>query len=181
MTARTNLVHPTPIAHLVPKRPALVHGVVVHYGSVYERPGHDGVGRPVRTIHIRDATGEIPLTLWRDEVGHVRDADRLLVVEAWVREYRGRPELTLGSRGYIVNLGPASGRGPVWHPDPRGSLNVWGLVRRRLRERDLRASAERGRMDSAPRGVDPQGSTIRAPLPQIATPAAGAVPAQGGG
>ena len=29
MTARTNLVRPTPIADLVPKRPALVHGVVV--------------------------------------------------------------------------------------------------------------------------------------------------------
>ncbi|MDE1820939.1 MAG: hypothetical protein KGJ23_11200 [Euryarchaeota archaeon] len=144
MNARTNLVHPSPIADLVPMRPALVHGVVVHYGSVYERPDRGGVWRPVRTVHLRDATGEIPLTLWREEVGHVRDADRLLVVEAWVREYRGRPELTLGSRGYVVNLGPASGRGPVWHPDSRGSLYVWGLVRRRLREKDLRARAERG-------------------------------------
>ncbi len=137
MTARTNLVHPTPIADLVPKRPALVHGVVVHYGPVYERERGDRI-LPVRTVHLRDATGEIRLTLWGDEVGHVRDADRLLVVEGWVREYRGRPELSLGSRGYLVNLGPASGRGPVWHPDARGSLYVWGLVRRRLRERDLR-------------------------------------------
>ncbi len=142
MNGSSNLVHPTPIADLVPMRPALVHGVVVRYGPVYERPIRDRVW-PVRTVHLRDATGEIPFTLWGDEVGHVRDADRLLVVEVWVREYRGRPELSLGSRGYIVNLGPASGRGPVWHPDLRGSLYVWGLVRRRLRERDLRAREER--------------------------------------
>ena len=140
MTARTNLVHPTPIADLVPNRPALVHGVVVHYGPVYERARGDRIW-PIRTVHLRDATGEIRLTLWGDEVGHVRDADRLVVVEAWVREYRGRPELSLGPRGYIVSLGPASGRGPVWHPDPRGSLYVWGLVRRRLRERDLKVRA----------------------------------------
>ncbi len=143
MTARTNLVHPTPIADLVPNRPGLVHGVVVHYGPVYERERRDRI-LPVRTVHLRDATGEIRLTLWGDEVGHVRDADRLLVVEGWVSEYHGRPELSLGSRGYIVNLGPASGRGPVWHPDPRGSLCVWGLVRRRLRERDLKARATGG-------------------------------------
>ena len=83
MTARTNLVHPTPIADLVPKRPSLVHGVVVHYGPVYERPGRDRDRTcPVRTVHLRDATGEIGLTLWGDEVGHVRDADRTWVVNA---------------------------------------------------------------------------------------------------
>ena len=147
MTARTNLVHPTPIADLVPKRPALAHGVVVHYGSVNEPPDRDGVGRPVRTIHIRDATGEIPLTLWNDQVGHVRDADRVLLVEAWVRvnETNGRPELSLGSRGYLVNHGPAGGRGPVWRPDPRGCPYVWGLVRRRLRERKLHARSAPGK------------------------------------
>ena len=142
MTARNSLLYPTPIADLVPNRPALVHGVVVHYGPVFEREKRDRI-LPVRTVHLRDATGEIRLTLWGDEVGHVRDADRLLVVEGWVSEYHGRPELSLGSRGYILNLGPASGRGPVWHPDPRGSLYVWGLVRRRLREKDLRARETR--------------------------------------
>jgi hypothetical protein len=137
MTQRSNLVHPTPIADLVPKRPALVHGVVVRFGGVYDRPIRDKIV-PVRSVLLRDATGEITLALWGAEVSHVREADRLLLVEAWVNEYLGHPELSLGSRGYIVNLGPASGRGPVWHPDPRGSLFVWGLVRRRLREKDLR-------------------------------------------
>ena len=165
MTARTNLVHPTPIADLVPMRPALVHGVVVHYGAVYERPIGDRIS-PVRTVHLRDATGEIPLALWGDEVGHVRDADRLLVVEGWVREYYGRPELSLGSRGYIVNLGPASGRGPVWHPDPRGSLYVWGLVRRHLRERDLKARAA----EAVPPVVRPAPSPPVPPAPHADTP-----------
>ena len=166
MTARTNLVHPMPIADLVPKRPALVHGVVVHYGPVYERASRDRDRIcPVRTVHLRDATGEIRLTLWGDEVGHVRDADRLLVVEGWVREYYGRPELSLGSRGYIVNLGPANGRGQVWHPDPRGSLYVWGLVRRRLRERDLKAHAA----EAGPAVVRPAPSPPVPPAPHADT------------
>ena len=146
MTAKNNLLYPTPIADLVPFRPTLVQGVVVHYGPVYggwrlER----GLRRvlPARRVWLRDATGEIPLTLWGEEVGHVHDADRLLIVEAWVDRYDDRIELSLGCRGYLVNLGPANGRGPVWHPDPRGSLYVWGLVRRRLREKDLRARETR--------------------------------------
>ena len=142
MNGSNNLVHPTPIADLVPLRPALVQGVVVRFGAVFERADPDRP-RLVRKVILRDTTGEIPLTLRDEEVGHVRDADRLLLIEAWVGEYQGRPRLTLGSRGYIVNLGPASGRGPVWHPDLQGSLYVWGLVRRRLRERDLRAREER--------------------------------------
>ncbi len=163
MTANSNLVHPTPIADLVPMRPALVHGVVVRFGAVFERSSR-GRPQPVRTVLLRDATGEIPLTLWGEEVGHVRDADRLLLVEAWVGEYRGRPELALGSRGYIVNLGPANGRGPVWRPGPRGGLFVWGLVRRRLREKDLRA---RARSASDLSGGAPQNASP-CPMPEPA-------------
>jgi hypothetical protein len=137
MTARTNLVHPTPIADLAPGRPAMAHGVVVRFGCVFERFSR-GRMQPVRTVLLRDATGEVPLALWGEEVGHLREADRVLLVEAWVSEYRGQPELTLGSRGYLVNLGPASGRGPVWRPGPKDGSFVWGLVRRRLRERGLR-------------------------------------------
>ena len=141
MNGSSNLVHPTPIADLVPMRLALVHGVVVHYGSVYERPSADGGVLPVRTVHLRDATGEIRLALWDDQICHVQDADRVVLTEVWVKEYRGGPELAVGKKGKIINLGPASGRGPVWHPGPRESLYVWGLVRRRLRERDLKARA----------------------------------------
>lgn len=167
MIANSNLVHPTPIADLVPMRPALVHGVVVRFGSVFERTSR-GRPQPVRTVLLRDATGEIPLTLWGEEVGHVRDADHLLLVEAWVGEYRGRPELALGSRGYIVNLGPASGKGPVWRSDLRGGLVVWGLVRRRLREKSLRARARSA--PDPPGGAPQNASPCPTPEPAPADP-----------
>lgn len=141
MNTKGNLVHPTPIAELQPMRPAMVQGVVVRFGPVEERFSRDRF-RPIRKVTIRDTSGEIPLTLWGDEVGHVRDADRVLLVEVWVKDYQGRPELVLGTRGYVVNLGPASGRGPVLKPDPKGGRYVWGLVRRRLREKDLRKGHE---------------------------------------
>lgn len=160
MTSRSNLVLPVPIADLLPGRPAMVHGVVVRFGAVYERASK-GRLQPVRTVWLRDTTGEIPLSLWGEEVGHLREADRVVLVEAWVSEYRGRPELTLGSRGYIVNLGPANGRGPVWHPNARDALFVWGLVRRRLRERDLRGSVRR----DAPPETSGQGPPSQAPTP----------------
>jgi hypothetical protein len=171
MNAKNSLLHPTPIADLVPRRPALVQGVVVRYDPVCERTSLS-TGGPLmaRTVVLRDSTGHIELTLWNDQVWHVQDADRVLLVEAWVRvnELNGRPELTLGSRGYLVNLGPASGRGPVWHPDPRGSLYVWGLVRRRLREKDLRAREARD-------AVQRQMSRLSAPAIAVAgSPAPGA-------
>lgn len=180
MIAKTNLVHPTPIAELAPNRPAMVHGVVVHFGGVFERPSR-GRAWPVRTVHLRDASGEVALSLWGDEVGHLREADRVLLVEAWVSEYRGQPELTLGSRGYIVNLGPASGRGPLWSPGPKDGSFVWGLVRRRLREKDLRVRAAQERPVSSaalpPAPPAPCGPTP--PSPDL-TSAATEVPAQGG-
>ncbi len=170
MTARTNLVHPTPIADLVPNRPALVHGVVVHYGSVYERPSPEGGVLPVRTVHLRDATGEIRLALWDDQICHIQDADRVVLTEVWVKEYRDRPELALGKKGKIINLGPASGRGPVWHPGPRESLYVWGLVRRRLRERDLKARvAEAGPPMVRPAPSPPAASTLHAETVSMVT------------
>ena len=183
MTARTNLVHPTPIADLVPFRPALVQGVVVRYDPVCERTSMS-TGGPlmVRSVILRDSTGHIELTLWNEEVWHVQEADRILLVEAWVRvnEMDGRRVLSLGSRGYLLNLGPASGRGPVWHPDPHGIIYVWGLVRRRLRERDLRVLAEGGRTAPALRGALRPGSVTPAP-PQLVGPAAAGVPPRGGG
>lgn len=156
MTGRNNLVLPVPIVDLIPGRPAMVHGVVVRFGAVYERLSRNRL-QPVRTVWLRDATGEVPLALWGEEVGHLREADRVLLVEAWVNEYRGLPELTLGTRGFIVNLGPANGRGPLARSDARGSLFVWGLVRRRLRERDLRANAPREGL--APSGTPPANQT----------------------
>lgn len=160
MTTRLSLLYPTPIANLVPQRPAMVHGVVVRVGGIIERFSQ-GKARPLRTVLLRDATGQVPLALWGDEVGHVREADRLLLVEAWVGEFRGRPELTLSSRGYLINLGPANGRGPIWRPRPRDRLLAWGLVRRRLREKGLRAS--RPAASAAP-GAKPMA------LPPIPTP-----------
>ena len=181
MTARTNLVHPTPIADLVPMRLALVHGVVVHYGSVYERPSAEGGVLPVRTVHLRDATGEIRLALWGDQICQVQDADRVVLTEVWVKEYRGRPELAVGKKGKIINLGPASGRGPVWHPGHRESLYVWGLVRRRVRERDLRSRVGGGSNASSLRDLDSRAAAIPALPSGAATPAAGGAPSQGGG
>ena len=180
MIAKTNLVHPTPIAELVPNRPAMVHGVVVHFGGVFERPSR-GRAWPVRTVRLRDASGEVALSLWGDEVGHLREANRVLLVEAWVSEYRGQPELTLGSRGYILNLGPASGRRPLWRAGPKDGSFVWGLVRRRLREKDLRTlpAQERPAPSAAlpPTLSAPCGPTPLSPDP---IPVVAEVPAQGG-
>ena len=138
-TPAGNLLYPTPISGLTPGRPALVHGVVVQMGQLQEA-NLKGRAKAFREVLLRDPTGEVPLVLWGEETGHVQEADRVFIVEAWVREFKGRPQLSLGKRGYLVNLGPANGHGPVRSPPTSEREYIWGLVRRRLREKELKGT-----------------------------------------
>lgn len=139
VTPAGNLLYPTPISQLTPGRPAMVHGVVVQVGPLQEANLKERA-KAFREVLLRDPTGEVPLVLWGEETGHVQEADRAIIVEAWVREFKGHPQLSLGKRGYLVNLGPANGHGPLRSPPPSERGFIWGLVRRRLREKELKGT-----------------------------------------
>lgn len=129
-----NPLYPTPISVLSPDRLAMARGVVVQVGPLREA-NLKGRAKAFREVLLKNPTGEVPLVLWGEETGHVNEADRVFIVDAWVREFKGHPLLSLGKRGYLVNLGPANGHGRS--PALSEREYIWGSVRRRLREREF--------------------------------------------
>ena len=53
-------------------------------------------------------TGEIALVLWGDEVDLVSVGDRIRLVEGWVKDYQGRPQISLGRSGRLEKMAEPS-------------------------------------------------------------------------
>ena len=64
----------------------------------------DGAKKKVRNGRLKDDTGETSLVLWRDEVELVAEGDRIRIVEGWVKDYQGRPQISLGRLGSLEKL-----------------------------------------------------------------------------
>jgi len=92
------------ISDLRPSRVATFEAVVASLEATREVETKEGVPRKVRHAVLRDATGEITLVLWGSEVDRVSVGERLRVVEGWVSERRGRPQVTLGRSGRLESL-----------------------------------------------------------------------------
>jgi ssDNA-binding replication factor A large subunit len=92
------------IADLRPNRVATVEGVVVQLEGAREITGDRGPPRKVRNAKLKDKTSEIALVLWGDEVELVSEGDRILITEGWVRDYKGRAQISLGRTGKLTKL-----------------------------------------------------------------------------
>ncbi len=99
----------TYISDLRPSRVATVEGQVVALEPVREVAVRDGAMKKVRNGTLRDATGEISLALWGSEVDLVHAGDRIRIIEGWVSDHRGRPQISLGRTGRIETLSASSG------------------------------------------------------------------------
>ena len=55
---------------------------------------------------IQDDTGTISLTLWGADATKYQVGQRIKVVDGWVKDYRGKLQLSLGRSGRIEVLGP---------------------------------------------------------------------------
>lgn len=51
---------------------------------------------------IKDASGEITLTLWGDDVGKVAIGDKVKIENGWVSEFKGNPQLSAGKYGKMT-------------------------------------------------------------------------------
>jgi ssDNA-binding replication factor A large subunit len=92
------------ISDLRPSRMATLEATVVGLEPAREIDTRDGGKRKVRNGRLKDATGEISLVLWGSEVDLVGEGDRVRLVEAWVSDYRGRPQVSLGRSGKLEKL-----------------------------------------------------------------------------
>ena len=52
----------------------------------------------VCSITLSDGTGEIPLTIWNNQIGTISEGDRVQVQDARVRNYRGEIQLSLSRK-----------------------------------------------------------------------------------
>ena len=94
------------VTDLMPNRLASLEGTVVALEPIREVAIPGGAQKRVRTARLKDATGEIALTLWGEEVELVREGDRIRIHEGWVKDYKGRPQLSLGRLGKLTRLTP---------------------------------------------------------------------------
>ncbi len=94
----------TYVSDLRPSRVATVEGTIASLEAVREVDTRGGARKKVRNAKLRDATGEISLVLWGAEIDLVHEGDRVRIVEGWVSDYRGRPQISLGRTGRVEPL-----------------------------------------------------------------------------
>lgn len=92
------------IADLRPSRVATFEATVTRLDPIREFETRDGGMKKVRNGQLKDATGEISLVLWGSEVELVSEGDLVRVTDGWVKDYQGRPQVSLGRPGKIVTL-----------------------------------------------------------------------------
>lgn len=60
-----------------------------------------GAGR-VANARAKDASGEIKLTLWNDQVDQVKPGDKVTIANGWVKDFRGELQVSTGRLGTLT-------------------------------------------------------------------------------
>jgi ssDNA-binding replication factor A large subunit len=94
----------TYVSDLRPSRMATLEGTVVLLEEIREIETRDGARKKVRNGRLKDGTGEIALVLWGSEVELVQEGERVRITDGWVKEYQGRPQISLGRSGKLEKL-----------------------------------------------------------------------------
>lgn len=92
------------IATLQANANANVEGTITAISAVREVTSMRGPSQ-VADATLQDSTGSINLTLWGADTGKYKIGQKIKVVDGWVKEYRGKLQLSLGRSGRIEVLG----------------------------------------------------------------------------
>jgi replication factor A1 len=98
------------ISDLRPSRVATIEATVVRLEQIREVEQRSGGTKKVRNATLKDGTGEISLVLWGDgEVELVVEGEKVRIVDGWVKDYQGRPQISLGRTGKLEKIaGPSA-------------------------------------------------------------------------
>ncbi len=92
------------IKELKPNQNATLAKVeVTEAGDVREFERFGKVGK-VRTLKIKDSTGEAELSLWNEDVEKFAAGDSLKITDAWVKEWKGKLQISSGKNGKIEKV-----------------------------------------------------------------------------
>jgi replication factor A1 len=63
-------------------------------------------GRPGKVCNakVKDDSGEMKLTLWNDQIDLVNVGDKIHIINGYVNEWQGEPQLTTGRFGKIEKV-----------------------------------------------------------------------------
>lgn len=73
---------------------------IVEIGKVREFTKFGNTGR-VANAKAKDASGEITLTLWNDEIDKVKVGDKIKIVNGYCSEFQGEKQLSAGRYGTL--------------------------------------------------------------------------------
>ena len=70
-------------------------------------PPNGKFGKPGRVCNakVKDDSGEITLTLWNDDIDRVKIGDKVHIINGYVSEWQGEPQLTTGRFGKLEVVG----------------------------------------------------------------------------
>jgi ssDNA-binding replication factor A large subunit len=89
------------ISDLRPGRVVTFEATVAKLDPAREIEQRSGAKSQVQNGVLKDGTGDVSIVLWGKEVGLLAEGDQIRVVDAWVKEYKGRPEVSLGRTGKV--------------------------------------------------------------------------------
>ncbi|MGA8275096.1 MAG: SOSS complex subunit B family protein [Thermoplasmata archaeon] len=92
------------ISDLRPDRVATIEATVAKLEPIREFEQRTGGNKRVRNGILKDGTAEIALVLWGDEVDLVSEGEKVRIVEGWVKDYKGRPQISLGKVGKLEKV-----------------------------------------------------------------------------
>jgi len=72
----------------------------------FEKFGKSG---KVCNVKVKDASGEVKMTLWNDDVEKVNIGDKIHVQNGWCSEYQGEKQVSAGKFGKIEVVEAGSG------------------------------------------------------------------------
>ena len=79
-----------------------VEGVISEMGEPRDVVTKFGKKTRVADAKLKDASGEITLTLWGDDVDRVKMGDKVKIESGWVSEFKGNMQLSAGKYGKMT-------------------------------------------------------------------------------
>ena len=66
-----------------------------------------GKAGKVASATVKDATGQVKLSLWNEQVDMVKPGQKVKITNGYVSEWQGEPQLTTGKMGKLEVVGEA--------------------------------------------------------------------------
>jgi len=80
---------------------------IMEKGEIREFEKFGKTGK-VCNAKIKDATGEMSLTLWNEDIDKVKVGDKVHIINGWVGEWQGEKQLSTGKFGQLEVVGEGS-------------------------------------------------------------------------